>query len=170
MNDRLAPLQALINEVEAAFRAGREYAYIETGKYKTHADVTVRAITRRGYQVERQKPGLYFVRPKRTGNALRHGVGVYCPELGEAAPARVLFHSEYNYRGYSLCWKVDDDAAARRTLRELRIFPRHVVHRAPSESLEAKRLDSDVFSCLITMDAHRKLRDAGQVAIRTLLD
>jgi hypothetical protein len=52
----------------------------------------------------------------------------------------------------------------------LRIFPRKVEHRTPAEWLEAKRLGCDVFSCLITTAAHRKLRDADLVAIRTLLD
>lgn len=60
--------------------------------------------------------------------------------------------------------------SARARLRELRIFPRKVEHRTPSEWLEAKRLGCDVFSCLITTAAHRKLRDADLVAIRTLLD
>lgn len=95
---------------------------------------------------------------------------VYCPEMGEQAPSR-LFHSEHNYAGtYSLCWKTGDDQAARARLRELRIFPRRVEYRTPAEWLEAKRLGSDVFSCLITSKAHGKLRDANLVAIRTLLD
>ncbi len=95
---------------------------------------------------------------------------VYCPELGQQAPAR-LFHSEYNYAGtYSLCWKIEDDQAARARLRELRIFPLRVEHRTPAEWLEAKRLGADVFSCLITSKAHGKLHDADLVAIRTLLD
>lgn len=94
----------------------------------------------------------------------------YWPEMGETAPNR-LFHSEFNFgRTYSLCWKVEDDAAARSRLRELRVSPRNIERHAPAELLEAKRLRSDVFSCLITIAAHRKLRDANLVAIRTLLD
>lgn len=94
----------------------------------------------------------------------------YYPEMGEQAPER-LFHSEFNFAGtYSLCWKLEDDKSARARLRELRIFPRKVEHRTPAEWLEAKRLGCDVFSCLITTAAHRKLRDADLVVIRTLLD
>lgn len=94
----------------------------------------------------------------------------YYPELGEPAPDR-LFHSEFNFAStYSLCWKVADDAAARVKLRELRIRPAAIERRTQGEWLEATRLASDVFSCLITTAAHRKLRTAGLVAIRQLLD
>lgn len=92
------------------------------------------------------------------------------PELGETPPAR-LFHAEHNYGStYSLCWKTDDDKAARTRLRELRIFPASVERRTPAEWLEAKRLGTDVYSCLVTRTAHRKLCDADLVAVRTLLD
>jgi hypothetical protein len=94
----------------------------------------------------------------------------YWPELGEEPPAR-LFHSEYNFAGtYSVCWKIEDDQAARVRLRELRIFPRRIEHHTPAEWLQAQRLGADVFSCLITSKAHCKLQDADLVAIRILLD
>lgn len=96
--------------------------------------------------------------------------GAYYPELGEDAPDR-LFHAEHNFRStYSLCWKAEHDAAARAKLRELNIRPGHISRREPGEWLQATRLGGDVFACLITSAAHKKLRDAGVMASRMLLD
>lgn len=96
--------------------------------------------------------------------------GGYYPELGEDAPDR-LFHAEHNFRSsYSLCWKAEHDAAARAKLRELNIRPGHISRREPGECLQATRLGGDVFACLITSAAHKKLRDAGVMASRQLLD
>jgi hypothetical protein len=90
--------------------------------------------------------------------------------MGEQ-PNERLFHSEFSFAGtYSLCWKLGDDNIARARLRELRIFPRKVERRTPAEWLQAKRLGCEVFSCLVTTSAHRKLCDADLVAIRVLLD
>jgi hypothetical protein len=95
----------------------------------------------------------------------------YTPEMGEEAPER-LFHSEYNAgKTYSLCWRVADDLKARAVLSKLMIRPKLIELRTQAEgSSEAKRLQSDVYGCLITLVGHRKLRDLDQTAIMQYLN
>jgi len=84
----------------------------------------------------------------------------YWPELGEAPPER-LFHSSFNARNsYSLCWRVSDNEKARAILSKLLIRPELIELRKQEEgSSEAKRMQSDVYGCLITSQSHKKLRD-----------
>lgn len=91
------------------------------------------------------------------------------PNLEDTADR--VFHAEHNFRSsYSLCWKAADDAAARSKLRELNIRPGHISRREPGEESHATRLGCDVFVCLITSAAHRKLRDASALVSRIVLD
>ncbi len=97
-------------------------------------------------------------------------MAAYTPEMGEERPER-LFHSEHNFgKSYSLCWKVADDKQARAVLAKLMIRPKVIELRKQGEWLEATRLQSDVYGCLITSASHRKLMSQDQTAERQLLD
>jgi hypothetical protein len=94
----------------------------------------------------------------------------YFPEEGETPPAR-LFHSEHILGdSYRVCWRAGDDALARKALAELRIRPTSIEHRKLGDWNEARYLQSDVFTCLLGRDAHRKLRAADLLAMRCYLD
>lgn len=94
----------------------------------------------------------------------------YYPEMGESTPVR-LFYAEHAYRStYDLCWSHERDAEAREKLRILKIRPGSIRRREPGEWLPAARLGRDVFACQITSAAQRKLRDAGLLATRLMLD
>lgn len=95
----------------------------------------------------------------------------YCPEMEEEMPKR-LFHSEFIHgNSYALCWRVDDDQKARETLSKLQIRPKVIEMRKQEEgSYEAKRLESDVYGCLITSNSHRKLRNQDLTAVLQYLD
>jgi hypothetical protein len=57
--------EQLIADVESVFAMGREYAYIEVGKYKGYQVGTVRALARMGYRIERKVlGGAYHIYPK----------------------------------------------------------------------------------------------------------
>jgi hypothetical protein len=98
---------------------------------------------------------------------------IYAPEMDQKPEPRV-FHSEHNFgASYDLCWKVEDDACARQVLKKLRIRPAFgtaIEVKREGDYLTATRLGSDVYGCLITRDAHAKLRDTDVTAIRELLD
>jgi hypothetical protein len=94
----------------------------------------------------------------------------YFPEEGETPPAR-LFHSEHILGdSYSVCWREGDDAQARKELARLRIRPKTIEHRKLADWNEAKYLQSEVYTCLMGRDAHRKLRSADLLAMRCYLD
>ena len=94
----------------------------------------------------------------------------YCPEMNEEMPQRV-FHSEHNFgKSYSLVWRVSDDQKARAVLEKLQIRPKLIELREVGEWLEANRLKSDIYGCLITSESHRKLIDLDETALRELLD
>jgi hypothetical protein len=58
-------IEKLIEQVEATFKEGFPYAYIETGRYKFYSTGTVRALKERGYRIERRViGGAYHVYPK----------------------------------------------------------------------------------------------------------
>lgn len=58
-------IRQLIEQVEAAFAAGKEYAYVEVGRYKGYGTGTVRALRHRGYRIERRVlGGAYLIYPK----------------------------------------------------------------------------------------------------------
>jgi len=100
-------------------------------------------------------------------------MAIYAPELGQKAPVRV-FYSEHNFRdSYCLCWKVEDDECARAVLKKLRVraaFGTAVELKKQGEYLVATRNKSDMYGCLITSSAHRKLMDADVTVQRDLLD
>ena len=54
-------LEASLAQCEAE---GNSYRYVETGKYKPYSVSTVAAAKRRGYKVEKQCDGVYYVYPK----------------------------------------------------------------------------------------------------------
>lgn len=58
-------IEKLIEQVEATFKEGFPYAYVETGRYKFYSTGTVRALKERGYRIERRViGGAYHVYPK----------------------------------------------------------------------------------------------------------
>jgi hypothetical protein len=58
-------VEKLIEQVEATFKEGFAYAYVETGRYKGYSTVTVRALRDRGYRIERRVlGGAYHIYPK----------------------------------------------------------------------------------------------------------
>jgi hypothetical protein len=58
-------VEQLIEQIEATFKEGFPYAYIETGRYKGYSTGTVRALKERGYRIERRVlGGAYHVYPK----------------------------------------------------------------------------------------------------------
>lgn len=102
---------------------------------------------------------------------------IYMPEDGQtfdgaqANGNKKLFGTSYNYKSYSVFWRKEDDEKARSTLKALRIRPigRDIEpSRAPGRG-DAGSLD-DGFSCLVSTGAHRKLMDAGLVALGMLYD
>lgn len=97
---------------------------------------------------------------------------LYAPEMGQE-PAPRLFHSERCYKSfYELAWKVEDEAQAREVMKKLRIRPAQseIEKREQGKHLTADRLKSDIFLCLITSAANRRLMDADVTAKRELLD
>lgn len=98
---------------------------------------------------------------------------MYHPEMGEKPEPRV-FHSEFNYgNSYSVCWKVEDDACAREVLKKLRIRPAFGTSfklEKQGDHMIATLAKSDMYGCLITGNAHRKLMDADVTANLALLD
>lgn len=95
--------------------------------------------------------------------------GGFYPELGDEAPHR-LFHSEHIGRSYDLTWRAFQDEKARATLRELNVRPGHIRRLEPGDCKIATSLGCDVFTCLITPAAHKKLSKAGVIATKLLLD
>lgn len=95
--------------------------------------------------------------------------GGYYPEMGDEAPHR-LFHSEHIGRAYDLTWRAFQDEAARAKLRELNIRPGHIRKLELGSCKIATSMGCDVFTCLITPLAYRKLRKAGVIATRLMLD
>jgi hypothetical protein len=68
-NDKIVTRQSridqLIEHVEAAFKEGLPYAYVEVGRYKGYSTGTVRALSSRGYRIERRVLGsAYHIYPK----------------------------------------------------------------------------------------------------------
>ncbi len=58
-------VEKLIEQIEATFKEGFPYAYVETGRYKYYSIGTVRALKARGYRVERRVlGGAYHIYPK----------------------------------------------------------------------------------------------------------
>lgn len=100
-------------------------------------------------------------------------MAIYAPEMGQEAPVRVFF-SEHNFgNSYCLCWKVEDDECARAVLKALRVRPAFhttVELKKQGDYSVATRNKSDMFGCLITGSAHRKLMDADVTVQRELLD
>jgi hypothetical protein len=57
-------VEKLIEQIEATFKEGFPYAYVETGRYKGYSTGTVRALKERGYRIERRVlGGAYHVYP-----------------------------------------------------------------------------------------------------------
>lgn len=58
-------VEKLIEQIEATFKEGFAYAYVETGRYKGYSTGTVRALKERGYIIERRVlGGAYHIFPK----------------------------------------------------------------------------------------------------------
>jgi len=97
---------------------------------------------------------------------------LYYPEMGEK-PANRLFATSYVRSCYSLTWPASRNEEARATIRSLRIRPmscKQIEPRNLGEWSPLRIWNENGFTCLISMDAHRKLMERDLCANEMLLD